>query len=129
MTTIKSGLLAALTALALSAAIIPAATAGSIVKQQISEIDAFGNRVTKTRIVKRDEFGNRVTGVKVTRTDAFGNRVTKSRVVGTDAFGDRVVRTRTTLDPAGLGKVSTVGVTKIDAFGGVSKKRVVLTSF
>jgi len=78
-----------LAALALSLAGLSAASASTVSKQQVTRIDAFGNRITKTRVVRTNDFGDRVSATRVSRTDLFGNRVSAIRVSRTDAFGER----------------------------------------
>lgn len=88
---ISKKLASAVSGLVLSAAIIPAASAGAISEQRVTRIDDFGNRVSKTRIVKVDDFGNRFAAVRIVRADPFGNRMVKT--IRTNAFGDRMVNT------------------------------------
>lgn len=89
---ITKGLAVAVSALVLSAAAIPAASAGTVSEQRVTRVDDFGNRVTKTRIVKFDDFGNRSAAIRIVRADPFGNKMVKT--IRTDGFGDRIVDTR-----------------------------------
>ena len=61
-----------LAALALSLAGLSAAAASTVTKQQVSTVDAFGNRITKTRVVRTDDFGDRISTVRVIRTSGLG---------------------------------------------------------
>ena len=110
---IRSVLVSGVLGLAALGSVAPA-SASTVIRQQVTQFDAFGNRITKTRIIKRDDFGNPIaSGFGVSRTDAFGNRTT--RFVKTDAFGRRV---------------SGVRVTRLDAFGNpVSTTRVIRAGF
>src|SRR6185295_11274361 len=61
-----------LAALALSLAGLSAASASTVSKQQVTSVDAFGNRITKVRVSRTDAFGNRVSTVRVVRTSGLG---------------------------------------------------------
>src|SRR3954452_18131458 len=76
-----------LAALALSLAGLSAASASTVSKQQVTRVDAFGNRITKTRVVRTNDFGDRVSAVRISRTDAFGDRVSTVRVIRTSSLG------------------------------------------
>src|SRR3954471_1223235 len=91
-----------LAALALTLAGLSAASASTVSKQQVTSVDAFGNRITKVRVSRTDDFGNRVSAVRLSRTDLFGNRVSATRVSRTDEFGDRVSTVRV-VRTSGLG--------------------------
>src|SRR4029077_20605425 len=90
---IRSVLVSGVLGLAALGSVAPA-SASTVIRQQVTQFDAFGNRITKTRVVGTNDFGGRFAAVRVSRTDAFGNRVSATRVSRIDAFGHRISTTR-----------------------------------
>src|SRR4051812_25648251 len=71
---IRTALVSGVLGLAALGSVAPA-SASTVTRQQVTTIDAFGNRITRTRVVKTNDFGDRVAAIRVSRTDPFGNRV------------------------------------------------------
>jgi hypothetical protein len=78
---------------------ISGASAGTIFKQHITDINGLGDRITKTRFVATNDFGDRTLGFRVTKTDPFGDRVSKSVVIKSNGLGgDEVIKTKVVRD-------------------------------
>ena len=66
---IRSVLVSGVLGLAALGSVAPA-SASTVIRQQVTQFDAFGNRITKTRVVGTNDFGGRFAAVRVSRTDA-----------------------------------------------------------